>query len=66
MRIATEEHVFLCTMHHTVTDAWSMQVFVKELSALYDGFVSGGTPSLPDLPIQYGDYSEWQHEALES
>ncbi len=66
MRIATEEHVFLCTMHHTVTDAWSMQVFVKELSALYDGFVSGETPPLPELPIQYGDYSEWQHEALES
>ena len=64
MRIAAEEHVFLCTMHHAITDAWSMQVFVKELSALYDGFVSGTAVTLPELPIQYGDYSEWQHQAL--
>jgi thioesterase domain-containing protein/acyl carrier protein len=64
MRIAAEEHVFLCTMHHTITDAWSVQVLVKELSALYDGFVSGATPTLPELPVQYGDYSEWQHQAL--
>ncbi len=66
MRIAQEEHVFFCTMHHTITDAWSMQLFVKELSALYDGFVNGTTPTLSELPVQYGDYSEWQHQALET
>jgi len=66
MRIAAEEHVFLCTMHHTITDAWSMQVFVKELSALYGGFMSGAAPELPELPVQYGDYSEWQSQALET
>ena len=66
MRIAVEEHVFLCTMHHTITDAWSMQVFVKELSALYDGFVSGTVPKLPELPVQYGDFSEWQQQALQT
>src|SRR5437660_8947811 len=66
LRIAAEEHVFLCTMHHTITDAWSMQVFVKELSALYDGFVSGTVPKLPELPVQYGDFSEWQQQALQT
>ncbi len=66
MRIAAEEHVFFCTMHHTITDAWSMQVFVRELSTLYDGFVSGIAPTLPELPIQYGDYSRWQLQVLET
>lgn len=66
MRISAEEHVFFCTMHHTITDAWSMQVFVKELSILYDGLVRGIAPTLPELPVQYGDYSRWQLEVLET
>jgi len=66
IRIAAEEHVFLCTMHHTITDAWSMQVFVKELSILYDGFVREIAPTLPELPVQYGDYSKWQLQVLET
>src|SRR5262249_12610203 len=66
MCIATEEHVLLCTMHHTISDAWSLQLFVKELSLLYEGLVGGTTPTLPDLPIQYGDYSEWQQQALQT
>jgi len=66
IRIASEEHVFLCTMHHTITDAWSMQVFVKELSILYDSLTRGIAPSLPELPVQYGDYSKWQFQVLET
>jgi thioesterase domain-containing protein len=65
-RIHPEEYVLLCVMHHTVTDAWSLQVFVKELSALYEGFSCGNPSALPDLPIQYGDYAEWQRDALET
>jgi amino acid adenylation domain-containing protein len=61
-RVTTEEHIFLCTMHHTITDAWSMQVFVKELSLLYEAFSNARSPALPELPIQYGDYSKWQRE----
>jgi thioesterase domain-containing protein/acyl carrier protein len=66
MRIAPEEHVLFCTMHHAITDAWSLQVFVKELSALYQGFSKGTPATLPELPIQYGDYAEWQHRSLET
>jgi thioesterase domain-containing protein len=66
MRIAPEEHVLLCTMHHTVTDAWSMQIFAKELSLLYGASVRGTSALLPDLPIQYGDYSSWQQELLQT
>ena len=58
--------MFLCTMHHTITDAWSMQVFVKELSILYDSLIRGIAPTLPELPVQYGDYSKWQFQVLET
>jgi thioesterase domain-containing protein len=66
LRIAPEEHVYLCTMHHTITDAWSMQVFTRELADLYEALSDGKTPALPELTIQYGDYSEWQGHLLET
>jgi thioesterase domain-containing protein len=66
LRIAPDEHVFLCTMHHTITDAWSMQVFTRELADLYEALSNGKTPALPELTIQYGDYSEWQGHLLET
>jgi thioesterase domain-containing protein len=56
------DHVFLCTMHHIITDAWSVQIFAKELELLYTQFSRGQTPSLPPLPIRYGDFAEWQLE----
>src|SRR5579859_5446671 len=66
MRIAPEEHVLLCTMHHTITDAWSMQAFTRELASLYDAWTTGRTPQLPELAIQYGDYSVWQRDLVET
>ena len=66
LRIAREEHVLLCTMHHTITDAWSMQIFTKELATVYEALSSGKTAALPELTIQYGDFSEWQGRLLES
>jgi thioesterase domain-containing protein len=64
LRTTSEDHVFLCTMHHIVTDAWSLQIFTKELALLYDALSSAKPARLPELPIQYGDYSEWQRQAL--
>ena len=61
-RVTRLDHVFLCTMHHIITDAWSVQIFAKELELLYTGFSRGQTPSLPPLPIRYGDFAEWQLE----
>ncbi|MGA9981619.1 MAG: condensation domain-containing protein [Candidatus Sulfotelmatobacter sp.] len=58
----TLDHVFLCTMHHIITDAWSLQIFAKELAQLYSAFSQGEAPSLPPLPIRYGDFAEWQLE----
>ncbi|HEY0378532.1 MAG TPA: condensation domain-containing protein, partial [Pyrinomonadaceae bacterium] len=64
LRLGEEEHVVLLTMHHIISDAWSMSVLVKEVAALYSAF-SGGQPSpLPELPVQYADYAAWQRTWL--
>ena len=56
------DHVVLCTMHHIITDAWSMRLFAKELEMLYSAFSRGQASSLSPLPIRYGDFAEWQLE----
>ncbi|MBV9774709.1 MAG: amino acid adenylation domain-containing protein, partial [Gemmatimonadetes bacterium] len=61
LRLGEEEHVALFTMHHIVSDGWSMQVLVREVSALYSAFARGETPSLPELGVQYPDFAAWQH-----
>jgi non-ribosomal peptide synthetase component F len=62
--LADEEHLALLTMHHIVSDGWSMGVLVKEVAALYAAFTQGLPSPLPDLPIQYADYALWQREWL--
>ena len=68
VRMAPEDHLFLASMHHIVSDGWSLGVFVRELSALYAAFASGraepSPPALAPLPIQYGDFAAWQREWL--
>jgi amino acid adenylation domain-containing protein/non-ribosomal peptide synthase protein (TIGR01720 family) len=65
LRLAAEDHVLLLTMHHIISDGWSMGIFVRELSACYNAFAAGVEPQLPELPIQYGDYAVWQREWLQ-
>ena len=64
LRLGETDHVLLCTMHHIVSDGWSMGVLHRELSALYQAFTRGKPSPLPDLPIQYADYAVWQRECL--
>jgi hypothetical protein len=65
LRLAAEDHVLLVTMHHIISDGWSIGVFVREAVALY-GSLDTGTPSpLPELPIQYADYAVWQGQWLQ-
>jgi amino acid adenylation domain-containing protein len=61
---AANEHVLSLTMHHIVSDGWSMSVLVEELAALYDALARGVSPALPALPIQYPDYAVWQRAWL--
>ena len=66
LRVDPEEHVLLLTVHHIVSDGWSMGVLLKELAALYRAGVAGAPSPLPELPLQYADYAEWQRRQLRS
>jgi amino acid adenylation domain-containing protein len=66
LRLDNQEHVLLATVHHIVSDGWSLGVFVQELAALYQADVFGRPPSLPALPIQYVDFAHWQRQWLQS
>jgi hypothetical protein len=66
IRLAANDHVLLVTMHHIVSDGWSMGVLVNEFSALYTAFSQGRTDPLPPLPIQYADYAAWQRHWIAS
>ena len=65
LRLSATEHLALLTMHHIVSDGWSMSVFLREVAAFYEAFVAGHEPSLPELPIQYADYAVWQKEWMQ-
>ncbi len=64
LRLAEERHLLLLTLHHIICDGWSSGVLVRELEALYLGFVAGSPAPLPELPLQYADYCVWQREWL--
>jgi amino acid adenylation domain-containing protein/non-ribosomal peptide synthase protein (TIGR01720 family)/FkbM family methyltransferase len=65
VRLASREHLALMTMHHAVSDAWSIGVMLPEITELYSAFAAGGLPSLPELPIQYVDFAVWQRRWLQ-
>lgn len=64
--LGEDDSVLFITMHHIVSDGWSMEVLVRDLAAFYEQFTTGIPAQLPELPIQYADYSVWQREWLES
>ncbi|HZG41362.1 MAG TPA: amino acid adenylation domain-containing protein, partial [Longimicrobium sp.] len=65
LRLGAEDHVLLLSMHHIVSDGWSMGVLRRELSALYEAYREGGESPLAEMPVQYADYAAWQREQLE-
>ena len=65
VRLGEEEHVLLLTMHHIVSDGWSMGVLVSEVSALYEACADGKPSPLAELSVQYADYTEWQRGWLQ-
>ncbi|UJB13509.1 non-ribosomal peptide synthase/polyketide synthase [Xanthomonas translucens] len=65
LRLAEHRHRLLVTMHHIVTDGWSIGLLLRELGALYAAFVQGQPDPLPPLPIQYADYTLWQRRWLD-
>ena len=65
LEVAAEEHVLLVTMHHIVSDGWSMGIFFRELAQLYTAYREGRADPLAPLPIQYADYAQWQRQWLQ-
>jgi amino acid adenylation domain-containing protein len=65
LKLAADDHVLVLNMHHIVTDRWSLDVLVNEVSTLYEAFAAGRHSPLADLPIQYADYAVWEREQLQ-
>ncbi|HEX8273687.1 MAG TPA: amino acid adenylation domain-containing protein [Longimicrobiaceae bacterium] len=64
LRTGDQEAAVLFTLHHVVTDGWSMEVLLREVSALYAAALRGEDARLPALPVQYADFAAWQREWL--
>jgi acyl carrier protein len=58
LRLGELDSALLITLHHIVSDGWSLQVLFRELAALYSG------DAVPELPVQYADYADWQRRWL--
>ncbi len=65
LRLHQQNHALLITMHHIISDGWSNEIFVRELTQLYRAYVAGQEPALPPLPIQYADFARWQRQWLQ-
>ena len=65
LRLGEAEHVLLLTMHHIISDGWSVGVLFRDLKAFYEAFHNDAVPALRELPIQYADYSVWQRRELQ-
>ncbi|HKH45402.1 MAG TPA: non-ribosomal peptide synthase/polyketide synthase [Thermoanaerobaculia bacterium] len=64
LRLAPEDHVVALTMHHVASDGWSMGILVREMVSLYAALAQGEPSPLPELPVQYADFTVWQHSWL--
>ncbi|MES1241578.1 MAG: non-ribosomal peptide synthase/polyketide synthase, partial [Acidobacteriota bacterium] len=65
LRLGDLEHEALFTVHHIASDGWSLDLLVTELGALYGAFSAGLASPLPELPVQYADFAEWQRQQLQ-
>jgi aspartate racemase len=62
LRLDDEEHVLLITIHHIISDGWSIGTITDEVGPLYEAFLEGRPSPLPDLAIQYADFTLWEQE----
>jgi amino acid adenylation domain-containing protein/thioester reductase-like protein len=65
VRMGDADEAGIFTMHHIVTDGWSLRVVLQELVAVYEAFAAGKPSPLAPLPVQYADYALWQREYLQ-
>ncbi|WP_139491838.1 non-ribosomal peptide synthetase [Brevibacillus dissolubilis] len=65
LKLGGQEHILCLTMHHIISDGWSIGILIKEISAIYQAIYRNEPSPLQELAIQYADFSEWQRELLE-
>ncbi|HEU5383698.1 MAG TPA: amino acid adenylation domain-containing protein [Ktedonobacteraceae bacterium] len=62
VRLAPDQHILLLVWHHSISDGWSIEVFLRELGALYSALRAGEPSSLSPVMLQYADYAAWQRQ----
>ena len=65
LRVSAEEHVVLLSLHHIISDGWSIGVLIREVAALYSAYMRGEESPLEKLPVQYADFAQWQRTWLQ-
>ncbi|HEY9665498.1 MAG TPA: amino acid adenylation domain-containing protein, partial [Coleofasciculaceae cyanobacterium] len=65
LQLDDTEYVLLLTMHHIISDAWSVGVLIQEIGELYKAFSAKKVSPLTELPIQYADFAIWQKQWLQ-
>lgn len=66
LQITDKQYVLYYNMHHIITDGWSMNILSKDILAYYEHYQEGKALNLPELAIQYKDYSQWQLDQLKT
>ncbi len=65
LRLTAQKHMFFLTLHHIVSDEWSLEIFWRELDIFYRAYAHGEPSLVPELPIQYADFAHWQRQWLQ-
>ncbi|MGV0103005.1 amino acid adenylation domain-containing protein [Nostoc sp. DSM 114160] len=65
LQLSDKNYHLIVTLHHIIADGWSIGILIEELAALYKAFSTSKLPALPELPIQYQDYVNWQRQWLD-
>lgn len=65
LRLTHNDHILFLLLHHTICDGWSLGILDQELWTLYNAFLQGRHSPLPELPIQYADFTVWQRQRLQ-
>jgi amino acid adenylation domain-containing protein len=64
LELASDENILVLTIHHIISDEWSLEVFFREISRFYEGYRAHTAVRLPELRLQYADYAAWQRKHL--
>jgi amino acid adenylation domain-containing protein len=65
IRLAPDDHVFIITTHHIISDVWSIEIMLRDLAVTYQALLHGQAVPLADPPLQYADFAHWQREWLQ-